>query len=630
MMTGKAEGPQKLWVIRHGQSKSNVAHDEADASGALSLNIDVGNHMVPLSDLGHEQAADLGAWFATLPEDERPEVVIVSPFLRAVQTGDETLAAAGISKDDIIYVVDERLREKSFGILDNFTKPGIKKHFPQEHKRFKMEGKFYCQPPGGESWADVTFRLRAVREEIRARFAGKRVAIFCHQVVVQCWRLIEEDISVEDILAIDRDRDVPNCGVVSYSAPASGEPFAKMEVDQVYFSAPKRNPQPAPVSAQTSAAATEVATDVAPEEIAVVEAAEATAVDAKAADSNETAPLDGAKESTVVPVVDETAKIKSVNSEKPSILYPAIEPFCTGFLKVGDGHEIYFEECGNPDGKPVVFVHGGPGGGIAPGHRQFFDPQKYRIILFDQRGCGKSRPYASLENNTTWDLVSDMEKLRKHFGIKQWLVFGGSWGSTLALAYAETHPESVSELVLRGIFLVRKKEIDWFYQRGASEIFADAWEPYLAHIPEDERADLVAAYHKRLTSDDPEVRVAAARVWSIWEGSTSKLFPDTNLVQRFADATFAEAFARIECHYFVNRGFMRNDSQLLDDAHKIKHIPTVIVQGRYDVVCPMTSAWDLHRALPEAQFVLVSDAGHSAHEPGITAALIAATDKFVV
>lgn len=619
MMTGKAAGPQKLWVIRHGQSKSNVAHDEADASGALSLNIDVGNHMVPLSDLGHEQAADLGAWFATLPADERPEVVVVSPFLRAVQTGDETLEAAGISKDDIIYVVDERLREKSFGILDNFTKPGIKKHFPQEHKRFKMEGKFYCQPPGGESWADVTFRLRAVREEIRARFAGKRVAIFCHQVVVQCWRLIEEDLSVEEILAIDRDRDVPNCGVVSYTAPASGEPFAKMELDQLYFSAPKRQPQRLEAEAKTG-----VDTTVELAEVAVVEAAEETAVDA-----TEHTPTNEASAATAH-ADDEPATIKGVNSEKPNTLYPAIEPFCTGYLKVGDGHEIYFEECGNPDGKPVVFVHGGPGGGIAPGHRQFFDPKKYRIILFDQRGCGKSRPYASLENNTTWHLVSDMEKLRKHFGIKQWLVFGGSWGSTLALAYSETHPEAVSGLVLRGIFLVRKKEIDWFYQQGASEIFADAWEAYVTHIPEDERNDLVAAYHKRLTSDDPDVRIAAARVWSIWEGSTSKLLPDTNLVQRFADATFAEAFARIECHYFVNRGFMRNDSQLLEDAHKIKHIPTVIVQGRYDVVCPMTSAWELHRALPEAEFVLVSDAGHSAHEPGITSALIAATDKFAV
>ncbi len=316
------------------------------------------------------------------------------------------------------------------------------------------------------------------------------------------------------------------------------------------------------------------------------------------------------------------------SSEKKSPLYPPIEPFCTGHLKVSDKHEIYFEECGNPEGKPVVFVHGGPGGGISPNYRQFFNPDKYRIILFDQRGCGKSRPYASLEDNTTWDLVEDMEKLRKHFGIDKWQVFGGSWGSTLSLAYAETHPEHVSELVLRGIFLVRKQEIDWFYQQGASAIFADAWEPYFNHIPEDERHDFVTAYYKRLTSEDAEVRVAAARAWSIWEGSTSKLFPDLNLLNRFGDATFAEAFARIECHYFINRGFMRNDSQLLDDVHKIRHIPTVIVQGRYDVVCPMTSAWDLHRAFPEAEFNLIADAGHSAHEPGITAALVGATDKF--
>lgn len=316
------------------------------------------------------------------------------------------------------------------------------------------------------------------------------------------------------------------------------------------------------------------------------------------------------------------------SNEKKSALYPPIEPFCTGHLKVSDKHSIYFEECGNPEGKPVVFVHGGPGGGIAPNHRQFFDPEKYRIILFDQRGCGKSLPYACLEENTTWDLVEDMEKLRKHFGIDKWQVFGGSWGSTLSLAYAQTHPEHVSELVLRGIFLVRKKEIDWFYQQGASEIFPDAWEPYFEHIPEDERHDLVAAYHKRLTSEDAATRIAAARVWSIWEGSTSKLFPDTSLLSRFGEASFAEAFARIECHYFVNRGFMRNDSQLIDDVHKIRHIPTVIVQGRYDVVCPMTSAWDLHRAFPEAELNVVADAGHSAHEPGITAALVAATDKF--
>lgn len=569
MMTSHPYGPSVLWLIRHGLSLSNIAHDAAKDSKADKLDIDIGNHLVPLSNIGHEQAFDLGAWFGSRPEDERPEVIICSPFLRAMETRDDCVEAAGFDTSKIIFIVDERLREKGFGILDNLTKHGIRKHFPAEAKRFKQEGKFYCQPPGGEAWVDVTFRLRSVREEIRARFPGKRVAIFAHQVVVQCWRLLEEEISVEELLRLDDEIGVPNCGVVSYVTPDGAKPFDSMVLDKLYFVAPK-------------AAAKEAITT-------------------------------GAKMSS---------------SEKKSPLYPPIEPFCSGHLKVSDKHEIYFEECGNPEGKPVVFVHGGPGGGISPNYRQFFNPDKYRIILFDQRGCGKSRPYASLEDNTTWDLVEDMEKLRKHFGIDKWQVFGGSWGSTLSLAYAETHPEHVSELVLRGIFLVRKQEIDWFYQQGASAIFADAWEPYFNHIPEDERHDFVTAYYKRLTSEDAEVRVAAARAWSIWEGSTSKLFPDLNLLNRFGDATFAEAFARIECHYFINRGFMRNDSQLLDDAHKIRHIPTVIVQGRYDVVCPMTSAWDLHRALPEAEFNLIADAGHSAHEPGITAALVSATDKF--
>jgi proline iminopeptidase len=298
-------------------------------------------------------------------------------------------------------------------------------------------------------------------------------------------------------------------------------------------------------------------------------------------------------------------------------------------LRVSELHEIYFEESGNPNGKPVVFVHGGPGGGTDPSQRGFFNPDVYRIILFDQRGCGKSLPYASLVDNTTWDLVEDMEKLRKHLKIARWQVFGGSWGSTLALAYAETHPAVVTELVLRGIFLVRKQEIDWFYQRGASAIYPDAWEHYLKAIPEAEHADLVAAYHKRLTSDDPAVRVAAAKAWSIWEGSTSKLYTDPKFLARYAADDFAVAFARIECHYFVNKGFMR-EGQLLEDVHKIRHIPTVIVQGRYDVVCPIESAWALHRAFPEAELVVVNDAGHSAKEPGNASALIEATDKFAV
>jgi proline iminopeptidase len=309
-------------------------------------------------------------------------------------------------------------------------------------------------------------------------------------------------------------------------------------------------------------------------------------------------------------------------------LYPPIEPYKTGRLKVSDVHELYFEESGNPNGKPAIFLHGGPGGGSDPKVRRFFHPEKYRIVVFDQRGCGKSTPYASLEANTTWDLVSDIEKLRAHLGIDKWLVFGGSWGSTLALAYAEKHPDRVTELVLRGIFLLRKKEIDWFYQEGASIIFPDAWEPYLAHIPAGERGDLVAAYHRRLTSDDPKVRLAAAKIWSGWEGGTSKLLPDADFTGHYEEDEFALAFARIEVHYFANRGFFEVDDQLLRDAAKIRHIPGVIVQGRYDVVCPIFSAWALHRAWPEADLVISPDAGHSAWEPANSRALVAATDKF--
>ncbi len=309
-------------------------------------------------------------------------------------------------------------------------------------------------------------------------------------------------------------------------------------------------------------------------------------------------------------------------------LYPEIEARMTGRLRVSDVHEIYFEESGNPDGKPVVFLHGGPGGGTEPKYRRFFDPDKYRIVLFDQRGCGKSTPHASLVDNTTQHLVSDTETLRKHLGIARWQVFGGSWGSTLALAYAETHPEAVTELVLRGIFLLRKQEIDWFYQRGASAIFPDAWEGYLAPIPEAERGDLLHAYHRRLTSDDPATQQAAARAWSIWEGSTSRFFVDPGLVERFGADQFALAFARIECHYFVNHGFFAHDDELLRNVGRIRNIPGVIVQGRYDVVCPMESAWALHRAWPEAELVIIPDAGHSALESGTTRALVAATDRF--
>ncbi len=309
-------------------------------------------------------------------------------------------------------------------------------------------------------------------------------------------------------------------------------------------------------------------------------------------------------------------------------LYPPIEARTTGMLPVSDLHTIYYEESGNPAGKPVVFVHGGPGGGSDAKVRRFFHPEKYRIVLFDQRGCGKSTPYASLDANTTWDLVADMEALRAHLGIETWQVFGGSWGSTLALAYAEKHPERVTELVLRGIFLLRRKELAWFYQEGASILYPDAWEPYLAHIPEAERHDLMHAYHRRLTSDDPAVRLAAAKVWSGWEGATSKLLPDAAFAGHYEEDEFALAFARIEAHYFVNKGFFEVDDQLLRDVGKIRHIPGVIVQGRYDVVCPIDSAWALHRAWPEADLIITPDAGHSAWEPPNSRALVAATDRF--
>ncbi len=319
-------------------------------------------------------------------------------------------------------------------------------------------------------------------------------------------------------------------------------------------------------------------------------------------------------------------------------LYPPIEPYAQSTLKVSDLHTIYYEESGNPEGKPVVFLHGGPGGGSMPLYRQFFDPAQWRIVIFDQRGCGKSTPHAELAENTTWDLVSDIEQLRvaiseaspTHLSISQWTVFGGSWGSTLALAYAQTHPEKCSGLILRGIFMLRAKEIEWFYQSGASYIFPDAWEGYLAPIPKNERDNLVAAYYKRLTSEDPDVRQTAARAWSIWEASTSKLVPDTGLIARFGYGTFADAFARIECHYFINSGFFDNENQLLENIDRIRHIPTVIVQGRYDVVCPMTSAWDLHRAWPEAELLVIPEAGHSATEPVIASALIEATDRYLL
>ncbi len=309
-------------------------------------------------------------------------------------------------------------------------------------------------------------------------------------------------------------------------------------------------------------------------------------------------------------------------------LYPPIEPYRTGRLRVDAVHELYYEESGNPKGKPVLFLHGGPGGGTEPTHRRFWDPEAYRIVLVDQRGCGRSTPHASLENNTTWHLVDDIERLRKELDIHRWQIFGGSWGSTLALAYAQKHPKPVSELVLRGIFLVRAAEVRWFYQDGASHLFPEAHAKLVELIPETERDDLVSAYYARLTSHDLTLRLEAARAWAVWEGSTSRLAPDPELVHKTAEARFAEAFARIETHYFVHRGFFERDGQLLEGVDRLRRIPAVIVQGRYDVVCPVRSAWDLSRVWPEAELIIVPDAGHSAFEPGIASALIDATDRF--
>ena len=309
-------------------------------------------------------------------------------------------------------------------------------------------------------------------------------------------------------------------------------------------------------------------------------------------------------------------------------LFPPLNPYETGTLSVSDIHSIYYEVSGNPNGKPVIVCHGGPGGGSTPSMRRYFDPEAYKIILFDQRGCGRSTPHASLEDNTTWALVEDMEKLRRHLGVATWQVFGGSWGSTLALAYAQKHPQMVTELVLRGIFTLRRKELLWFYQEGASAIYPDAWEDFLAPIPRAEQNDLISAYHKRLTSDDRQEQLQAAKAWSIWEGSTVSMLPSSERVTAFGSDAFAIAFARIECHYFVNGGFFDRDDQIISNIEKIRHIPAVIVQGRYDVVTPMETAWELHKAWPETTLDIVGDAGHAASEPGIIDALIRATNKF--
>ncbi|MBV6306257.1 prolyl aminopeptidase [Candidimonas humi] len=309
-------------------------------------------------------------------------------------------------------------------------------------------------------------------------------------------------------------------------------------------------------------------------------------------------------------------------------MYPAIQPYRQGYLNTGDGHQVYWELCGNPQGKPAVFLHGGPGSGCSPVHRRLFDPQRYKVLLFDQRGCGRSRPHASLENNTTWHLVADIERLRTEvLEAEQCLVFGGSWGSTLALAYGQTHPEHVSEMVLRGIFAMRRKELRWFYQEGASWLFPDLWEQYLAPIPPEERDDLITAYHKRLTGTDREAQLRAAHAWTQWESRTITLLPSAQHQQDHADDASALAFARIENHYFVNSGFME-EGQLLANTHRLHAIPATIIQGRYDACTPMRTAWDLHRAWPQAKFHVVPDAGHAFDEPGNLKLLLAATDRY--
>jgi proline iminopeptidase len=310
------------------------------------------------------------------------------------------------------------------------------------------------------------------------------------------------------------------------------------------------------------------------------------------------------------------------------ILFPPVLPYRTGKLEVGHGHLVYFEECGNPNGPAVLMVHGGPGGGSNPTMRRYHDPKHYRIVLFDQRGCGQSTPHASLEHNTTWDLVADMERLRGHLGIDRWQLFGGSWGSTLALAYAQTHPDRVTSLILRGIFLLRQREIAWFYQDGCNWLYPDAYRPFLEEIPEAERGDMVAAYHRRLTGPDAAVRLSAARAWSMWEGATLSLIPDAGRVRMFGVDVYAMAFARIECHYFVNRGFFDADDRLLRDAHRLADIPTTIVHGRYDVVTPLRNAWDLKAAMPHAELRIVPDAGHAMTEPGILHELVLAAKRY--
>jgi proline iminopeptidase len=318
---------------------------------------------------------------------------------------------------------------------------------------------------------------------------------------------------------------------------------------------------------------------------------------------------------------------KFIYMQKYLSLFPHIEPYSTGFVTEGF-HEIYYEECGNPSGKPVVFLHGGPGGGGSEDVRRFFDPSLYRIIVFDQRGCGRSKPHGCLENNTTWDLVSDIEKIRSTLNIRKWMVFGGSWGSTLALAYSQTHPESVSEMILRGVFMLRQKELDWFYQEGASKIFPDDWESFVAIIPHQKRNNLMVAYNEIFNSNDEDLKLEAAVNWSRWEAATSKLVQNNSLMDEFSDPYFALAFALIENHYFINKGFLDSEDQLIKGIEKIRHIPAKIIQGRYDIVCPMETAYEVYKEWPEATLEIAKSSGHSAFEKEIIHLLVSATNEF--